>query len=474
MFPGINPNTVSVSKRPDIPCKPSICTGASSIAARSLTVSVKKPDHNGGAIISSYTISASPSGGVGLTGSGTLSGANSGPASVTPLTPFTNYDVTVIAQNAFGASVPSSTWSTKTRADVPGVPVVTGVVVASTTSVTVSYTAPANDNGSTISNYRAISCVGDIGYNYSAAGGTITVSGLTSAQTYNFKVRATNSIGSGGCSAPSSNILMPILPGSITFNVTGPTSWVVPPGVTSVSIVAVGRGGSSRTCASPRCIGGGGGGALVYRNNIAVSAGQTYTIAAGNASSTTVKLGTTFIILANSGGDASLAGGAGGVYSIANLYGGTGGGGRGGAGGGGWCTIGAGGGAGGYAGAGGNGSGYYYPNSQAASAGTGGGGGGGRYGFDGGGGGGGVGLFGQGSNGAAGTTPGSNSGGGGGSGGTSGGSGICYGGGGGQYGGGGGAGRRGGAGWKSGAVRIVWPGFGKTNRQFPSTCVGTP
>jgi len=463
VFPGINPNTVSGSKRPGAPGIPVITTVT--FTATGATVAISPPNHNGGAYIRSYLIVSNPGN---LTG--TLTNPSGGNIQISGLTPKTNYNFLAYATNEINTSTTATSVSVQTLADVPGVPAITGVVAASTTSVTVSYTAPATDNGSTISSYRAISCIGDTGYNYSAAGGTITVSGLTSAQTYNFKVRATNSIGSGGCSSPSSNITMPILPGSTIFADTGPTSWVVPPGVTSISIVAVGHGGASKGCASPRCIGGGGGGALVYRNNIAVSAGQTYTIAAGYANPTTVKLCASFIISAATGTKASLVGGAGGVYSNANLYGGTGGGGSGGAGGGGWCTIGSGAGAGGYSGTGGNGQGYYYPNSQAASAGSGGGGGGGRYGSCAGSGGGGVGLFGQGTSGAAGTS----GGGGGGSGGISGTSGSNYGGVGGAYGGGGGAGRSGGAGGASGAVRIVWPGFGMATRQFPSTCVGLP
>ena len=472
MFPGINPNTVSGSKRPSAPCIPVITTVT--FTATGATVSISPPNHNGGAYIRSYLVVSNPGN---LTG--TLANPAGGNIQISSLTPKTNYNFLVYATNEINTSTPVTSVSVQTPADVPGVPVVTGVVVASLTSVTVSYTAPATDNGSTISSYRAISCAGDTGYNYSAAGGTITVSGLTSAQTYNFKVRATNSIGPGGCSAPSSNILMPILPGSITFNVTGPTSWVVPPGVTCVSIVAVGRGGNGRTGSGS---GGGGGGALVYRNNIAVSAGQTYTIAAGTASAgSSVKLCNSFIILAAAGGAGALGpGGAGGVYSSANLYGGTGGGARGGAGGGGKTGgggYGGAGGAGGYVGGGGgNGSGRYNNTSQVASAGNGGGGGGGRFCQCAGGGGGGVGIYGQGASGGPGGT---GYGGGGGSGGSCGGvptGSIASrrGGAGGAYGGGGGAGRGSYDVGAGGAVRIVWPGFGKPNRQFPSTCVGSP
>lgn len=462
MFPGINPNTVSGSKRPGTPCIPVITTVT--FTATGATVAISPPNHNGGAYIRSYLVVSNPGN---LTG--TLTNPAGGNIRISGLTPKTNYNFLAYATNEINTSTAVTSVTVQTPADVPGVPVVTGVVATSSTIVTVSYTAPATDGGSTISSYRAISCVGDTGYNYSASGGTITVSGLTVAQTYNFKVRATNSVGSGGCSAPSSNIMMPAPPGSITFNVSGLTSWVVPPGVTSVSIVAVGGGGRGRNDnRAGQYTGGGGGGALVYRNNITVVPGQYYSIDSGSTNASTVKLCASFIISAAAGLSAvSPAGysGAGGVYSSTNLYGGTGGGGSGGTGGYGSTTTspGAGGGAGGYSGAGGAG----------CWAGLGGGGGGGRYGYQAGGGGGGVGLFGQGANGAAGIYGSSTaSGGRGGSGGINACPGNSVGGSGGRYGGGGGAGRLGASvNYGIGAVRIVWPG---STRQFPSTCVASP
>lgn len=264
------------------------------------------------------------------------------------------------------------------------------------------------------------------------------------------------------------------------FNTPGTYSWVVPPGITSVSLVAVqgGQGGASA---------GGAGGALAYINNIPVTPGETLTVivgAGGNGAlfvegSTTVagsvgshsyvrRASTTLV--ATDWGPSTFSNGAvfsGGRGGPSTQYSGGGGGG-----------------AAGYSGPGGEGSGYSGGTSPATAGSGGAGGGGGRnlgfyqdstiaFGMPGGRGGG-VGLQGQGANGAPGGTynssnpsesgrPGSP--------GSLAGDGI-------EVGGGGGGGYQfinpqngnrspasGGAGL-SGGVRIMWPG---DLRQFPST-----
>ena len=263
--------------------------------------------------------------------------------------------------------------------------------------------------------------------------------------------------------------------GEVVFNTTGSHTWVAPKSAAhyGISVVCVGGGGGARGIA-----GGGGGGGLGYKNNISVTAGQSYTVKVGGkgnrgpnpgADPTTPapNKGDSYFISAatvrgggGQGADASNLGGPGGDYTGD----GGGNGGRGGdsvnAGGG----KGGGGGAGGYAGNGGNG---INPgnNGQPGTDGSGGGGGGSFAG------GGGVGLNGQGADGAY-----SWDGGKGGSGGADGGTYTSGGGNGGDYGGGGGCvdnnasnGSEGGA----GAVRIIWNTAGNA-RSFPSTNVGPP
>ena len=249
--------------------------------------------------------------------------------------------------------------------------------------------------------------------------------------------------------------------GAAAYTTPGTYSWTAPAGVTSVSVVAVGGGGGGSSCWSS---GGGGGGGLGWKNNIAVTPGQSYTVLVGNGGAANCGDSSGgesyFISSATVRGGGGLAASSGGSF--------TGDGGGSGGSGGGWPY--AGGGAGGYAGNGGSSNGF---------SGTGGGGGGGTYYSStyGTGAGGGVGLLGQGANGSGGTqgsgncTAGLNTAGNGGSGGSAGQpgepcnntpGGIA----GGAYGGGGGGSGTsyGGGPGGSGAVRIIWG----SGRSYPS------
>ena len=63
------------------------------------------------------------------------------------------------------------------------------------------------------------------------------------------------------------------------FDTPGTHSWTCPAGVSSVSVVCVGAGGSGGWQWSS---GGGGGGGLGWKNNIAVTAGQSYSVVVGD------------------------------------------------------------------------------------------------------------------------------------------------------------------------------------------------
>jgi hypothetical protein len=349
---------------------------------------------------------------------------------------------------------------------VPDAPTIGTASVASGTSVSLTFTAPANVGGGAITGYTAISSPG--GITGTGTSSPITISGLTTGTAYTFTVVATNAYGTGLASA-ASNSVTPLVIGQQAYTSAGTYSWVAPSGVTSVSVVAVGTGGG---VSGGNNSAGGGGGALAYANNLSVSSGNSYTVIVGAVNIT------------GDGGDSSFnstcvkAGGGKRANVCYNGSAGVGGQviyGTGGAGGYGGCQYGGsaanagGGGAGGYSGAGGRGG----WSGSAGADGTGGGGGGGGPGTGsggtGGGGGGGVGILGQGSNGAGGT-----SGCKGGKAGSSGGNGASgYPGGagcGGLYGGGNGAVYYGSNGSPGvGAVRIIWPG---NTRSFPSTNTG--
>jgi hypothetical protein len=352
------------------------------------------------------------------------------------------------------------------------------------TAAEITFTAPTNTGGTgiAITGYRATSTPGNV--TGTAATSPITVTGLTNGVSYTFQVTAINAFGE----SPGSNVtnaVTPSLEGQQLYT-GGYYTFVVPIGITSVSVVCVGGGGAGGYYSQ----GAGAGGGLRYKNSIAVTPGQSIAIYAP-----------AFAQFGSAGGDAYFGtngvdafyffAGGGGSNTAGTIAGGTGstiGGAADGGGNGGSSSSAAGGGAGGYSGNGGNSGGS--PGAS-GSAGSGGGGGGGYavsftspYGNYSGSGGG-VGVLGQGSNGAGGYGTAQNTGSGGvsepskqGQGGSGGlatpgalfGIGGNYGGGGGgiygyteNYTGGGAA-----------AVRIIYPASGGavSPRVFPSTNTG--
>lgn len=342
---------------------------------------------------------------------------------------------------------------------VPNAPTIGTASVASSTSASITFTAPTNVGGGAITGYIATAKKTSDGTTVGATGSSspITITGLTTDVAYTITVAAVNSFGPSATSA-ASNSVTPVVQGQAAYTTAGTYSWVAPAAVTSVSVVALGGGGGSWN-----------------NGGTNTNAGDSYFI-----NTSTVKGG------AGSNGTGSQPdGGLGGNYT--GDGGGNGGRGRYG-----------GGGAGGYSGAGGEAGWSSGPlGSYVGYAGSGGGAGGGGFG-----GGGGVDILGSGSNGAGGnasTAAGAGSGGGvtpvyneslpnvsGGS----------YGGGGTGWGGSGGGGGGAGLGYKNnitvvpgnsytvvvgngglgtysrgaaGAVRIIWPG---TTRSFPSTNTG--
>jgi len=386
-------------------------------------------------------------------------------------------------------------------ATVPTAPTIGTATVTSGTSVNVTYTASSSNGGSTITSYTAISTPGSITGTLATSGsGTISVSGLTSGTTYTFRVYATNAIGNSAQSAASNSVtpanqaLFSYYPGTVTSY-----TWVVPSGVTSISVLAIGSGGSGGSSYSGcNCIcscywysgyggGGGGGGGMAWTNNISVTPGNSYNVTIDNIGNLrkTYFDNPCFLYAKGGGNGCQYIAGCGALGGPNGVVCGYRKGGQGGYGnliGTATCPTfgrmgGGGGGAAGYNCQGGAGGSVYNCAAQ-SNTGYGGAGGGAGCGpsyTNGGGGGGGVGYYGRigSSNATGGSKPGG--GGGGGAGGTAGSStsgttgaaGGSYGGGGGGSGGGNGARAYG----SSGLVRIVWPG---STRQFPSTNVCSP
>ena len=150
------------------------------------------PASNGGSPITGYTATASPGG-----PTCTTTGTN---CTFTGLTNGTTYSFTVKATNAVGTG-PASNSLLAIPATVPGAPTLTSANAGSG-SVTLAWSAPSSNGGSTVTGYTATPSPG--GFTCTTSGATgCTVTGLTNGTSYSFTVRATNALGTG----PASNAL---------------------------------------------------------------------------------------------------------------------------------------------------------------------------------------------------------------------------------------------------------------------------
>jgi Domain of unknown function (DUF4082)/Fibronectin type III domain len=129
---------------------------------------------------------------------------------VTGLTAGTSYTFKVTATNGSGTSAASAASNavTPTALTVPGVP--TGVTaVAKTGAAVVSWTAPSNTGGTAISSYTVTPYIGATAQSptvSSGSGTSVRIGGLTNGTAYTFKVKATNSVGTGADSTASAAV----------------------------------------------------------------------------------------------------------------------------------------------------------------------------------------------------------------------------------------------------------------------------
>ncbi len=209
------------------PGAPTAVAATSNANAQSV-VTWTAPASNGGTAITVYTVTSS-GGQTCNTPNGTTR-----TCTVTGLTNGTAYTFTVTATNAAGTGPPSAASSPATPATKPGAPTgVTAVSDLNSLSV-VSWTAPASDGGSPITGYTVTSSPGALVCT-STTTTSCTVNGLTNGTTYTFTVTATNALGTGPASSPSSPIVPAATPGvptSVTAtsyaNSQSVVSWTAP------------------------------------------------------------------------------------------------------------------------------------------------------------------------------------------------------------------------------------------------------
>ena len=163
------------------------------------------------------------------------------------------------AVNAVGAG-PADTASV-VPLGVPDAPTDVTAMAAST-QATVSWAAPANTGGATISAYTATSSSGSKTCTTSGTGCTVT--GLTNGTPYTFTVVATNTHGPSAPSSPSASVTPGAIPGApqsvsaAAGNAQATVSWSAPsantPAASSYTVVAVQDSTKTCTTSSTNCI----------------------------------------------------------------------------------------------------------------------------------------------------------------------------------------------------------------------------
>ncbi len=153
------------------------------------------PASNGGAAISRYTLTCSPQGG----GSFVVVTGTSSPITVSNLQAGVVYTCSVTATNSVGVGPSSASSNAVAPLPAGGLPPAPSMnrAIAGNTRVTVAFTTPDSNGGSTITRYTATSSPGGISSLCNVPCSSIVVSGLTNGTSYTFTVTATNSSGTG-------------------------------------------------------------------------------------------------------------------------------------------------------------------------------------------------------------------------------------------------------------------------------------
>lgn len=177
-----------------------------SIGDLKLTANFTAPTALNGESVTNYTVTASPGG---ITASGTTS-----PIQVTGLTNNTSYTLTVVASSNSGPSPASNGIAgTPIPATIPGLPTITGITSAAagtTTTATVTFTAPASNGGSTILDYTVTVSPG--GLSVTGATSPLQLTGLGDGVAYTFTATARNIVGSSPSSTGFAHTTVAIPP----------------------------------------------------------------------------------------------------------------------------------------------------------------------------------------------------------------------------------------------------------------------
>jgi hypothetical protein len=160
---------------------------------------------------------------------GTASATGAFTSGITGLASGTTYYVKAYATNSVGTVYGDEvSFTTITVPDAPTI----GTATAGDTQVSVSFTAPAFNGGSTITGYTVTSSPG----NFTGSGATspIIVTGLTNSTAYTFTITATNIVGTSTASA-ASNSVTPNTSQTITFANPGAQTFGTSPTLSAIA-----------------------------------------------------------------------------------------------------------------------------------------------------------------------------------------------------------------------------------------------
>jgi hypothetical protein len=278
--------------------------------ATQIALSWSAPSDTGGGTVSGYRIKKDGSTLVADTGStGTTYTA-------TGLTRVTSYNFNVAAINEAGTGADGNTPSLTTSAEVPGAPGTLSLSAGSPsqTAINLSWSAPSDTGGATITGYRIKKNGSTLVANTGTTGTTYSATGLSGNTSYNFNVAAINSVGTGtDGNTPSltTGAFVAASGGTVTtygnykshtFTSSGTLTFSTG-GSVDVLIVAGGGGGHGTA-------GGAGAGGMQTAAPTVTATGYTITIGAGgtdNGSNSTAMSTTS-----TGGGKSGTAGGSGG------------------------------------------------------------------------------------------------------------------------------------------------------------------
>jgi hypothetical protein len=251
---------------------------ATSTVYQRISVAFSVPAYTGSSAITSYTATAYPD--------GATASSSSSPITFNGLSEGKIYTVTVKATNAQGSSLASVESNAVNPARTVSDPAtISSYTFTNLNTVSISFTAPIYTGGSSIISYTAISSPGSLTNTVTQSGsGSITITGLSTNTSYTFYLYATNYTGNSS----NASVTISTITGQETITTTGLSTWMVPAGVSLISVCVKGAGGNG----GANFGGGGGGGGLAYTNDYTVSQGTEYYLQVGVGSGTNDNEGT--------------------------------------------------------------------------------------------------------------------------------------------------------------------------------------